>query len=51
MTGKDSLLDMSAFHSRLVLRGTLKLRTGLRLGIPPPKFRKMGQGYGLICSK
>jgi CRISPR-associated RAMP protein (TIGR02581 family) len=32
MTGKDSLLDMSAFHSRLVLRGTLKLRTGLRLG-------------------
>lgn len=28
----DNLLDMRAFHSRLVLRGTLELRTGLRLG-------------------
>ncbi|HIP96744.1 MAG TPA: CRISPR-associated RAMP protein [Anaerolineae bacterium] len=28
----DNLLDMRAFHSRLILRGTLELRTGLRLG-------------------
>lgn len=32
MTERDRLLDMRAFHSQLVLRGTLRLRTGLRLG-------------------
>jgi len=32
MLNDDSLLDMRAFHSRLILRGTLELRTGLRLG-------------------
>lgn len=32
MTKNDRLLDMSAFHSRLVLRGALQLRTDLRVG-------------------
>jgi CRISPR-associated RAMP protein (TIGR02581 family) len=31
-TKSDQLLDMRTFHSRLVLRGTLRLRTGLRVG-------------------
>jgi len=32
MRKDDNLPDMRAFHSRLVLRGTLELRTSLRLG-------------------